>query len=102
MTATPASKTRLPTTRDQTSLARNGGGGTDDGGSGSGGRQSRLMHGRRKVSPLGSSRYTSSLRLRRHLTRRVPTASACLGPKARKHDSPFGRLTIGQNDGKGL
>ena len=41
-------------------------------------------------------------RLRRHLGPRVPTASACLGPKARKHDNPFGRLTNGQNDGKGF
>ena len=47
-------------------------------------------------------RAAARRRLRRHLTRRVQTASACLGPKARKHDSPFGRLTIGQNDGKGL
>ena len=40
--------------------------------------------------------------LRRHLTRRVLTASAGSGPKARTQDHPFGRLTIGQNDGKGL
>jgi hypothetical protein len=31
-------------------------------------------------------------RLRRHLTRRVLTGSACVGPKARKHDNPFGHL----------
>jgi len=30
--------------------------------------------------------------LRRHLLRRVLTASACLGPKARKHDNPFSLL----------
>jgi len=47
-------------------------------------------------------RAAARRRLRRHLTRRVPTASACLGPKAWKHENPFGRLTIGQNDGKGL
>ena len=47
-------------------------------------------------------RAAARRRLRRHLTRRVMTASACLGPKARKHDNPFGRLTIGQNDGKRL
>ena len=40
-------------------------------------------------------------RLRRHLTRRVLTGSAFFGPKARKHDNPFGHLTNGQNDGKG-
>jgi len=38
----------------------------------------------------------------RHLTRRVLTRSACFGPKARKHDNPFGHLTNGQNVGKGL
>jgi hypothetical protein len=47
-------------------------------------------------------RAAARRRLRHHLTRRVPTAFKCLGPKVRKHDSPFGRLTIGQNDGKGL
>jgi len=47
-------------------------------------------------------RAAARRRLWRHLTRRVLTASACLSPKARKHDSPFGRLTIGQNDGKWL
>jgi len=47
-------------------------------------------------------RAAARRRLRRHFTRRVLTASACLGPKARKHDSPFCRLTIGQNDEKGL
>jgi len=41
-------------------------------------------------------------RLRLHLTRRILTASACLGPKARRHNNPFGRLTIGQNDRKGI
>jgi len=47
-------------------------------------------------------RAAARRRLRRHFTWRVLTASACLGPNARTHDSPFGRLTIGQNDGKGL
>ena len=41
-------------------------------------------------------------RLRRHLTRRVLTGSACVGPKARKHANPFGHLTIERNDGKEL
>ena len=48
----------MPTTLDQTSLARDGGG--DSGGSG--GRRFRLTNRRRKVSPLGSARYTSSRR----------------------------------------
>jgi hypothetical protein len=61
-TATPAAKTRSPTTLDQTNLAREGGGGTDGGSSRSGGFQSRLMHRRRKVSPLGNARYTLSRR----------------------------------------
>jgi hypothetical protein len=61
-TAIPASNTRLPTTLDHTNLARDGGGGTDGGGSRSDGRQSRLIHHRQKVSPLGSARYTSSRR----------------------------------------
>ena len=47
-------------------------------------------------------RAAARLLLRGHLTLRVLTASACLGPKARKHDNPFGRLTNGFNDGKGL
>ena len=34
-------------------------------------------------------RAAARRRLRRHLTWRVLTASACLGPKARKHDNPF-------------
>jgi hypothetical protein len=59
---TAASKTRLPTTLDQTILVRDGGGGTDGGSSGRGGRQFRLIHHRRKVPPLGSARYTSSRR----------------------------------------
>ena len=37
-----------------------------------------------------------------HLTRSVLTRSACFGPKARKHDNPFGHLTKGQNVGEGL
>ena len=37
-------------------------------------------------------RAATRQRLQRHLTRRYLTASACLGPKARKHDDPFGRL----------
>jgi hypothetical protein len=41
-------------------------------------------------------------RLRRHLTRRVLTGSACVGPKARKHANPFGHLTKERNDGKEL
>jgi len=47
-------------------------------------------------------RAAARRRLRRHLMRRVLTASACLGPRPRKHDNPFGRLTIAQNEGKGL
>jgi hypothetical protein len=46
---------------------------------------------------------------RRAASRRLCTASSraegsdgFLGPKARKHDNTFGRLTVGQNDGKGL
>jgi len=57
-----ASKTRSPTTLDQTKLARDGGGGIDGGGSGSVGRQFRLTHHRRMVPPLGSARYMSSRR----------------------------------------
>jgi hypothetical protein len=108
MTATPASNTRLPTTLDQTNLARDGGGGTDGGGSGSGGRQSRLIHGRRKVSPLGSARYTSSRRRPAAFMASSHTESSdgfCLfrsQSTETRYSSPFGRLTIGQNDGKGL
>jgi len=47
-------------------------------------------------------RAAARRRLRRQLTRSIMTASACLGPKARKYDNPFGRLTMGRNDGKGL
>jgi len=46
-------------------------------------------------------RAATRRRLRRQFTRRILTTSACLGPKARTHDNPFGRLTKGQNDGKG-
>jgi len=105
-TATPASKTRLPSTLDQTILARDGGGSTDGGGSGSGGRQFRLIHHRRKVPPLGRARHSSS---RRRLAAFTASShaessddSACFGPKARTHDNPFGHLTRGQNVGKGL
>jgi hypothetical protein len=47
-------------------------------------------------------RAAAGRRLQRHLTRRISTAAACIGPKARKYDNPFGRLTIGQNDGTWL
>jgi len=65
---------------------------------------SYMVDGRcRRLEARDSRRRAAARRLlRRHFTRRVLTASSCLGSKARKHDSPFGRLTIGQNDGKGL
>jgi hypothetical protein len=56
-----------------------------------------------RLEALDTSRCAATRRrLRRQLTLRILTASACEGPKARIHDNPFGRLTIGQNDGKVL
>jgi hypothetical protein len=63
-----------------------------------------IVDGRRHRLEAGDTRRRDAAlrRSRRHLTRTVLTASACLGPNAREHDNPFGRLTIGKNDGKGL
>ena len=58
---------------------------------------------RRRLEARVIRRRDAALRRsRRHLARRVLTRYACFGPKARKHDNPFGRLTIAQNEGKGL
>ena len=87
-------------------MPRAGGGGTDGGDSGRAAASFDLYIIDRRCRRLEARdirrRDAALWRSRRHHTRRVLTRSACFGPKARKHDNPFGHLTKGQNVWKGL
>jgi hypothetical protein len=104
-TATPASKTRLPPTLDQTNLARMAAAAQAAAAAeaAAASLDSYIVDGRCRHLRARDSRRRAAARrrLQRHLTRRVLTAAAWEGPKARKHDNPIGRLTVGQNDEKG-